>query len=140
MRIRICVLKSVKTPAKVLSRLHYVLNEYIRSSPSQTSRFVSSSSIHHLKEGFSQRSAPRCHASSSTLGFYLFPWLQILSPVRQLPHFCFYPNKSFKNTISKNAVILSIKRTQSRITTVYIMNSTVVFNMNSEIDQAPMKF
>lgn len=37
-------------------------------------------------------------------------------------------------------VILSIKRIQSRMTTVYIMNSTVVFNMNSEIDQAPMKF
>ena len=37
-------------------------------------------------------------------------------------------------------VILSIKRMQSRMMTVYIMYSTVVFNMNSEIDQAPMKF
>ena len=37
-------------------------------------------------------------------------------------------------------VILSIKRMQSRMMTVYIMDSTVVFNMNSEIDQAPMKF
>jgi len=37
-------------------------------------------------------------------------------------------------------IILSIKRMQSRMTTVYIMNSTVVFNMNSERDQASMRF
>lgn len=93
----LCLKNYLKIAVQMLSPpLYYVSIKYIDFSLSQTIRFVSSSSIHHLNEGFSQRSAPRLHASFSTLGFYLFPWLQIASPCTQLPFFCFYPNLFFK--------------------------------------------